>query len=76
MAVIDNIILNGGQMIIPKELQQQMIEQLHSNHMRVKKVRLLGWESTYLIDINTDIETHIKTVQHVLNFSRHSLRRG
>ena len=36
--------------------------------MGIKKMRLLACESMYWIGISSDIETHIKTVQHVLNF--------
>ena len=48
----------------------QLLNQLHSNHMGIEKTRLLACKSIYWIGINADIETHIKTVQHIFNFSK------
>ena len=57
MVVMDGIILKGRQIIILKELQKQVMDQLHTNHMGIEKTRLLAYESIYWIGINTDIET-------------------
>ena len=37
MAVIDGIILKSKQTVIPKELQKRVTDQLHSNHMGIKR---------------------------------------
>ena len=75
LAVIDGVVMKGRCIIIPTSLKQQVLDQLHTNHMVIEKTKLLTHESVYWADINADIEKHIKTVLHVLNFSRHSLRR-
>ena len=69
-SVVDGIILKGRQIVIPKELQKQALDQIDSKHTGIKRTRLLGCKSNYWVGINTDIETNIKTVQHVLNFRR------
>ena len=75
LAVIDGVVMKGRLIIIPRSLKQQVLDQLHTNHMGIEKTKLLMCESVYWADINTDIEKHIKTAQCVLNFSRHSPRR-
>ena len=48
LAVIDGIILKGKCIIMPKELQEEKLEQLHRNHMGIeKKTRLLAWSFIY-----------------------------
>ena len=37
MVVIDAIILKGKLIIIPKEVQKQLLSQLHNNHMGIAK---------------------------------------
>ena len=64
MAMIDGIILNDRLNITPKELQKQVLDQFHSNHMGIKKRWLLAHESTYWIGINANNETDRKTVKH------------
>ena len=62
--------------IIPKELQKPMVNQLHTSHMGLEKMRLLACKPIYWLGINADIEVHIKTmVQHIFDFSRLSLKR-
>ena len=74
-AVIDEVVMKGRQIIILIALKQQLLDQLHTNHIGIIKTKLLTCESIYWVDINTDIKKHIKTVTYVLNFSRHSTRR-
>ena len=72
MGVIDGIMLKGRQTIIYKELQKQVISQLHNKHMGVKKIRLVAHESIYWKGINADTETNIKTGQHISYFKKYS----
>ena len=62
--------MKGRCILTPVSLQQQVLDQLHTNHMGIEKNKILVHESVYWADINADIEKHIKTAQHVLNFSR------
>ena len=66
--------MKDKQIIIPAEIKHQVLDQLHLNHMGIKK-KLLMCKSVYWVDINTDIEKHVKFVTHVLSFSRHSPRK-
>ena len=72
MQVIDGIVIKGKCIVIPKALQQQVLKQLHINHMGIKKIKLLVNESFYWISMNANIENHIKTVLHALIFSKSS----
>ena len=75
LAVIDGIVMEGRCIIIPKGLKQQALDQLHVNHMEIEKTKLLVCESIYMVNINNDIENHVKIVAHVLSSSKHSPRR-
>ena len=60
LAVIDGIRLKGRQIIIPKCLRLQVVDQLHMNHMDIEKIKLLAHECVYWYNINADIEKYIK----------------
>ena len=62
--------MKGRPIIIPVELKQQVLGQLHLNHMGIEKTKLLMCESVYWIDINTDIEKHIKSCNTCLEFQQ------
>ena len=47
MAVINGVVIKGRCIVIPKALQQQVLKQLHINHMGIKKTKLLACESIY-----------------------------
>ena len=40
LAVIDGIILKGRHIVIPQSLRQQILEQLHINHMGIEKNKI------------------------------------
>ena len=56
--------------IIPMALKQQMLDQLHTNHMGIEKMKLLACKSIYWVNINTDIEKHIKNCNMCLEFQQ------
>ena len=70
MAVIDGVVIKGRCIVIPDALQQQALKQLHINHMGIEKTKFLVHKSVYWIDVNADIENHIKIVLHALIFSK------
>ena len=47
MAVIDGEVIKGRHIVIPEVLQQQTVQQLHINHMGIKKAKLLACKSVY-----------------------------
>ena len=67
--------MKGRHIIIPQELKQHLLDQLHLNHMGIKKMKLLMHKSVYWDNVNYNIENHIKIVTCALSFSRHSPRR-
>ena len=56
--VTDGVILKGRHIIIPDNLKQQVLKQLHTNHMGIEKTKLLAHESVFWHNINADIETY------------------
>ena len=44
LAVIDSVVLKGRCIIIPYSLKQQVLDQLHINHMGIEKTKLLAHE--------------------------------
>ena len=60
LVVIDGIILKGRHIIMPNSLRQQVLNQLHTNHMGIEKTKLLAHECVYWPSINAEIEKYIK----------------
>ena len=55
LVVIDGIILKGRHIIIPNSLRQQVLDQHHTNHMGIEKMKLLCHECVHWCSINADI---------------------
>ena len=70
LAVIDGVVMKGRHIIVPVELKQQVLNQLHLNHMDIKKkptcmrIGLLG------LNINSNIEKHVKNCITCLEFQQ------
>ena len=64
MAIINGVVIKGRYIVIPEVLQQQVLIQLHINHMAIDKHKLLAHRSVYRIGMNADIENHIKNFLH------------
>ena len=64
--MIDGVILRVRHVVIPESFQKQALDQLHLNHMGIEKTKPLAYESIYWININDDIEKHIKPFLQVL----------
>ena len=60
LAVIDGIILKGRCIIMLNSLREQVLNQLHTNHMGIEKTKLLACECVYWPSINADIKKYIK----------------
>ena len=70
LVVIDEVVMKGRCIIIPAVLRQQVLDQLHLNHMGIRKTKLLTCNSVYWIDINTDIEKHIQNCNTCLELQQ------
>ena len=62
--------LKGRHIVIPTTLKQQVLDQLHTNHMGIEKAKLLVHESVYWPSINADIEKYIKSCATCLEFKQ------
>ena len=60
LEVIDGVVMKGRHIIIPEDLKQQAQYQLHVNHMGIEKTKLLMCKSVFWVNINNDIENHVK----------------
>ena len=47
LVVIDSVMLKGRHINIPNSLRQQVLNQLHINHMDIEKMKLLACECVY-----------------------------
>ena len=47
LAVIDSVVMKGRHIMVPQDLKQQVLDQLHLNHMGIEKTKLLTCESVY-----------------------------
>ena len=70
LAVIDGIILKGRCIIMPNSLREQVLNQLHTNHMGIEKTKLLAQECVYWPSINADIKKYIKQCPMSLKFQQ------
>ena len=68
--VIDSIILKGRCIVIPNSLKQQVLNQLHTNHMGIEKTKLLAHELVYWSSINAYIKNYIKHCTTCLEFQQ------
>ena len=68
LVVIDGIILKGRCIVIPNNLKQQVLDQLHTNHTGIEKTKLLACRSVYWSSINADIKNYIKHCAICLEF--------
>ena len=68
LEVIDGVVMKGRQIVIPTVLKQQVLDQLHTNHMGIEKTKLLTCKSVYWANINTYIKKHIKNCTTCLGF--------
>ena len=70
LAVIDVIILKGRCIIIPNSLRQQVLNQLHTNHMGIDRMKLIAYKCVYWCSINADIEKYTNQCATCLEFQQ------
>ena len=63
ISVHDGLVLKGCQVIIPTQMQPEILRQLHIPHLGQEKTKLLARECVYWPNYNRDIENLIKTCQ-------------
>ena len=55
----DGIAMKVKRKVIPFQLQKQIPQQLHSNQMGIRKMRLLVCESVHWVNMNIDIKNTV-----------------
>ena len=70
MAVIDEVIMKGQHIVISQVLKPRILDQLHINHMGIKKSKLLACKSIYWTNINNDIESFSKNCTTCFTFQQ------
>ena len=66
--MIDSVAINGIWMIIPSQLQWQILNQPHSTHMGIENMRLLACKSIYWINMSADRENAVKQCSTCLEY--------
>ncbi len=61
LAVEDGLILKGTRLIIPKILQQEVLQQLHYGHLGMEKCKLRARSAVFWHGINKHIEDFVST---------------
>ena len=59
-AMTNGMTIKGRLVIIPSQVHNQILKQLHNNHMGIKKMRLPVCESVYWVNRNDDIENVVE----------------
>ena len=72
--MIDGMDVKGKSVIIPSQLQMQILRQLQRNHMGIEKTRLLVHESVYWVNMNADIENAVKQCSTHLEYQNMELQ--
>ena len=70
LAVINSMVVKGRCIIIANSLKQQVLNQLHINHMGIEKMKLLACKWVYWHSMNTNIEKYIKQCATCLEFQQ------
>ena len=60
LAVEDGILMKGVRLIIPKQLQQEVLNQIHYAHLGIEKCKLKARNSVFWRGINSDIEEMVR----------------
>ena len=58
--MIDDIVMKGKGVIIPFQLQKQILQELQSSHKEIEKMKLLVYKSVFGFNMYTDIENTVK----------------
>ena len=70
LSIHNGLILKGNRIVIPKDLQQEVMSQLHSGHQGIHKSKERARCSVWWPGINTDIEEYIKKCRVCCQFQR------
>ena len=71
LSLQDGCILWGGRVVIPSQLREQVVEELHAAHPGIVKMKSLARQYAWWPGINSELEKKVKSCQ-VCQSVRHS----
>ena len=74
LAIEAGIIFKGRQVIIPKSMQEDILEQLHQGHQGIEKTRKLARDTVYWININRQIDLLCKACEACQQLQQTNMR--
>lgn len=60
LSVKDGLLMRGNRIIIPSELQQEILQRLHEGHQGITKCRLRARESVWWLNLSKQLEDQIR----------------
>ena len=60
IVVFNGVLLKGNRVIIPKNMQEEVLMKIHTGHQGIEKCRLRARDTVYWCGINADIDNMIK----------------
>ena len=60
ISVENGLLLKGNRIIIPKSMQNDVLQQLHTGHLGQEKTKLRAKDSVFWVNINRDIDKLVK----------------
>ena len=63
IGILDGVLFKGRQVLIPEQLRNDILDQLHEAHMEIEKTKRLARECVYWPNIHHYIERIVKTCQ-------------
>ena len=70
LSIINGILMRGNRIVIPKGLQNEILDQLHSGHQGIFKCKERAHCSVWWPNITVDIEKYIKNCRICCQFQR------
>ena len=70
LSIINGILMRGNRIVIPKGLQNEILDQLHSGHQGIFKCKERARCSVWWPNITVDIEKYIKNCRICCQFQR------
>ena len=58
--MLNGVLLKGKRVIIPKNMQEEVLMKIHTGHEVIEKCRLRARDTVYWCGINADIDNMVK----------------
>ena len=75
IVVFNGVLLKGNRVIIPKNMQAEILVKIHTGHQGIEKCRLRARETVYWCGINGDIDNMIRKCDVVNTTKQRSQRK-